>query len=303
MQQKPFFSFSFRTESANFETEPKTFVMWKQSWILIAALALAVPAWSQGIKTPAPSPHQIITQDFGLSQLTIDYSRPSVKGRTIFGGLVPFDKVWRTGANAVTTLAFGDDVQLDGHEVKAGKYALYTIPSQGGDWTIILNRDVKNWGTQYSEKDDVLRFKVSGVQLPFQIETLTINVDAIRDTSAILYLAWDHTYVPIRLTTQVDSAIMTEISRGMQGAKKPYAAAARYYMNSGRDLHQALDWVNEALKASPAANNFYLKAQIQAKMNDKSGAEASARQGIEAARKAGNKEYEQMNQKLLDSLH
>lgn len=266
-------------------------------WILL----VAIPVFGQGVKTPAPSPHQVVTQDFGLSQVVIDYSRPGVKGRTVFGGLVPYNKVWRTGANAVTTLTFGADVALEGHPVKAGKYALYTIPAPDA-WTIILNKDVKNWGTQYKEGDDVLRFKVEPIQMPFQIETLTLNLDAIRDSTAVLYLAWDHTYVPIHVTTAVDAAIMSEIHQAMQGAKKPYLAAARYYLNSGRDLGQALEWINAQLKARPAANAYYLKAQIQAKMNDKQGAAASARQGIEAAQKAHNQEYEEMNQTLLKSL-
>lgn len=275
--------------------------MLKQSWIAICALALTLPASGQGIKTPAPSPHQVITQDFGLSRITIDYSRPSVKGRTIFGGLEAYNEPWRTGANAVTTVDFGQDVQLEGHDVKAGKYALYTIPGVH-EWTIILNKDVKNWGTEYSKADDVLRFKVTAVQLPFQIETFTINLDALRDSTAVLYLAWENTYVPIKVTTHVDQAIMEEITQGMQGAKKPYFAAARYYLSSGRDLHQALDWINAAIKERPAANAYYLKAQIQAKMNDKSGAAASARKGVEAAKKAGSKEYQKMNQELLDSV-
>lgn len=275
--------------------------MLKQSLTVFLTLLLAVPAVSQEVKTPAPSPHQVVTQDFGLSRITIDYSRPGVKGRTIFGDLVPYGKEWRTGANGVTTVAFGADVELEGHDVKAGKYALYTIPGPH-DWTIILNKDVKNWGTQYNEKDDVLRFQVSSYQLPFPIETLTINVDALRDSTAVLYLIWDHTYVPIKMTTHIDGAIMTEINKGMQGDKKPYVAAARYYLNSGRDLNQALEWVDAELKQHPVANVYYLKAQIQAKMNDKKGAVASATQGIAAAKKAGNAEYEQMNQALLKQL-
>ncbi len=162
----------------------------------------ATVVFAQGPKKPAPSPHQVITQDFALSHITVDYSRPGVKGRTVFGGLVPYNKVWRTGANAVTTLDFGKDVKLEGHEVKAGKYALYTIPTEN-EWTIILNKDVKNWGTEYKEADDVLRFKVSPIHVNIPIETFTINFDQLRDTSAVMYLIWDHTYVPIKITTSL----------------------------------------------------------------------------------------------------
>lgn len=275
--------------------------MKKRPLLLLGALFLAASALAQGVKTPAPSPHQVITQDFGLSHITIDYSRPGVKGRQIFGGLVPYGKEWRTGANAVTTIEFGQDVELEGHAVKAGKYALYTIPTSQ-DWTIILNKDVKNWGTEYKQADDVMRFQVPSYQLPMQIETLTINLDALRDSTGVLYLIWDHTYVPIKVTSHIDQAIMNEITEGMKGDKKPYLAAARYYLQSGRDLKQALDWVNSGLKQAPAPNAYYLKAQIQAKMNDKAGAAATAKQGLDAAKKAGNAEYEQMLGQLLSGL-
>lgn len=273
--------------------------------IMITTLMLAVCSqtlFAQGVKTPAPSPHQVITQDFGLSQITIDYCRPSMKGRTIFGGLVPYDQEWRTGANAVTTIDFGQDVELDGNPVKAGKYALYTIPSEG-EWTIILNKDIKNWGTQYTQSDDVLRFKVNTQQLPFQIETFTINLDNLRDSTATLYMIWENTYVPIQITTHIDGQIMSEIQKGMQSDKKPYAAAAGYYLRMNRDLTTALGWVNDALKINPKAFNiYYLKAQIQSKMNDKSGAIASARQGAELAKAANNNEFVKMNEQLISSL-
>ncbi|MGH2645894.1 MAG: DUF2911 domain-containing protein, partial [Chitinophagaceae bacterium] len=244
----------------------------------------------------------IITQDFGLSTITIDYSRPSMKGRTIFGGLVPYNQEWRTGANAVTTIDFGQDVELEGHPVKAGKYALYTIPGEG-EWTIILNKDVKNWGTQYSQSDDVLRFKVNTQQLPFPIETFTINMDNLRDSTATLYMIWGNTYVPVQVTTPIDNQIMSEIQDGMKSDKKPYIAAASYYLRMNRDLNTALGWVNDALKENPKGFNvYYLKAQIQSKMNNKSGAIASAKQGAELAKAANNDEYVKMNEQLISSL-
>lgn len=166
----------------------------------LCCLNLAFGQMSEKPDKPAASPHQVVKQAFALSHITIDYSRPGVKGREIFGGLVPYDKVWRTGANAVTTIEFGLDVKLNGHLVKAGKYAVYTIPT-AGDWTIILNKDIDVWGTEYAKSDDVVRFQATPVPLSFSIETFTINIDKIRDNSCILYLAWDQTYVPIEVTT------------------------------------------------------------------------------------------------------
>lgn len=274
----------------------------KTALLTAAVLFCSAALFAQGVKTPAPSPHQVITQDFGLSQITIDYSRPGIKGRTVFGDLVPYGKEWRTGANAVTTIEFGQDVQLEGHEVKAGKYALYTIPQQD-QWTIILNKDIQNWGTDYSQADDVLRFDVPSYQVPVSLESFTINIDSLRDSSAIIYMIWEHTYVPIHVTTNIDGQIMSQIEKGMQSDKKPYAAAAKYYLQTGRDLNQALKWVDAGLKENPkAVSAYYLKAQIQAKMNNKAGAIATAKQGIEAAKAAKNDEYVEFNEKLISSL-
>ncbi len=167
--------------------------------LALASFSCFTMAFAQETKKPAASPHQVVKQDFALSQITIDYSRPGVKDRKIFGDLVPYNKVWRTGANAVTTVEFSEDVHLEGNPVKAGKYALYTIPG-ADEWTIILNKDIDNWGLEYAQADDVLRFQVKPIPLPFKIETFTINVDNIRDTSCVLYLAWDQTYVPIKIT-------------------------------------------------------------------------------------------------------
>lgn len=171
--------------------------------LLLSCMSLALA--QGGPKKPAASPRQVVVQDFATSKITIDYSRPGVKGRTIFGDHEAYGKVWRTGANAVTTIDFGQDVQLEGHPVKAGKYALFTIPT-ASSWTIILNKDVQNWGTEYKKEDDVLRFEVPSYPMPFKVETLTINLDSLRDNSAILYIIWENTYVPIHLTTSGGTA-------------------------------------------------------------------------------------------------
>jgi hypothetical protein len=275
----------------------------KQLILLVVLAAASLTSLSaQNIRTPAPSPHQVVTQDFALSTITIDYSRPGVKGRRIFGGLVPYGKEWRTGANAVTTIAFGQDVRLEGHAVKAGKYALYTIPTPG-EWTIMLNKDVKNWGTEYSSGDDVLRFSVPSYHIPVSVESFTINVDSLRDTSAVIYMIWDHTYVPIHVTANIDTTIMSDIQAGMKSGKKPYFAAASYYLKTNRDLGQALRWTDAALKENPSAfRTWYLKAQIQAAMKDKAAAVATARQGLAAAKKANNGEYVGMISKFIASL-
>lgn len=268
---------------------------------MLPLLAAAVFAQAQNIKMPAPSPHQVLKQDFALSYIAIDYSRPGVKGRTVFGDLVPYDKVWRTGANAVTTIEFGENVKVEGHDVPAGKYAVYTIPGEN-EWTIIFNNDVKNWGTEYKGGDDFLRFTVPSYQISEQVETFTIQVDSITNTSAVVYILWDHTYVPFRVTADIDSTVMAEIDKGMQGDKKPYFAAASYYFQTGRDLKKALEWADAAAKENPTAYYmFYLKAEIQAKLGDKAGAIRTASQSMELAKAANNNDYVRLNEKLIAS--
>src|SRR5690625_2074051 len=162
-------------KSSLFLRKLNSFVMKKIFLIALAIFSCLNLAFAQKAKKPAASPHQVVKQDFALSQITIDYSRPGVKDRKIFGGLVPYNKAWRTGANAVTTVEFGLDVTLEGNLVKAGKYTLYTIPG-ADEWTIILNKDIDTWGLEYAQADDVLRFQVKPIPLPFKIETFTINV-------------------------------------------------------------------------------------------------------------------------------
>lgn len=275
--------------------------MKKLFFLTLPLLAAAVFAQAQNIKMPAPSPHQALKQDFALSYIAIDYSRPGVKGRTVFGDLVPYDKVWRTGANAVTTIEFGENVKVEGHDVPAGKYAVYTIPGEN-EWTIIFNNDVKNWGTEYKGGDDFLRFTVPSYQISEQVETFTIQVDSITNTSAVVYILWDHTYVPFRVTADIDSTVMAEIDKGMQGDKKPYFAAASYYFQTGRDLKKALEWADAAAKENPTAYYmFYLKAEIQAKLGDKAGAIRTASQSMELAKAANNNDYVRLNEKLIAS--
>lgn len=207
--------------------------MWNKKISLALALVLSgTGLFAQGVKKPAASPHQVITQDFALSKITIDYSRPGAKGRTVAGELVPYGKEWRTGANAVTTIEFGQDVRLEGHEVKAGKYALYSIPNKQ-EWTIILNKDVKNWGTEYSQADDVLRFNVPSRQIPVHVENFTINIDSLRDSSAVIYLMWEHMYVPIHVTASIDPQTLSQTGQAANSDRKPYAAAATYYSDKG----------------------------------------------------------------------
>ncbi|UPK67772.1 DUF2911 domain-containing protein [Chitinophaga filiformis] len=255
------------------------------------------------VKMPAPSPGQTIHQDFALSFVEVNYSRPAMKGRTIMGDLVPYGKVWRTGANNATTITFGDDVTFGGTAVKAGKYGLLTIPGKS-EWTVILTKSLDVTSpAAYKPENDVVRVKVTPAELPFAVENFMISFDDISANEANMLLIWEKTMITVPLKADVDSKVMAQLDAAMKGDKKPYFQAASYYYETNRDLKQALAWVEEAVKENPTA--FWvatLKARIQAKAGDKKGAKATAEKAIELAKTAKNDDYVTINQKIIASL-
>lgn len=250
--------------------------------------------------TPRPSSNQMITQAFGLSQVTITYSRPNMNGRKIFGGLQPFGEVWRTGANEATTIQFKDEVSVAGHQVPAGKYALFTIPGKD-EWTIIINKTANQWGAySYKQADDLLRFTVKPQTLKSAVETFTIQFQNVRESSMELHLMWENTDVSIPMAIDDDARIMANIAQAMQAEKKPYYAAMQYYYEHNKDLGKALEWANILEKRDMKATYYKLwKARIQLKMGDKAGAIATATQGVELAKASNNDEYVRLNEAVL----
>ncbi|MGD1018656.1 MAG: DUF2911 domain-containing protein [Verrucomicrobiia bacterium] len=261
---------------------------------------------------PAASPTATLKQHVGLTDIEIVYSRPSVKGRTIFGGIVPYDVVWRTGANASTKISFSTAVKLNGNEVPAGKYALYTIPGEK-EWTVIISKDTNSFGAfGYKQENDLVRFKVTPVQLAdTSIETFVIEFNHIRDESAIINLSWDKTVVPIKLELDVVSKVVPQIEAALASPDKKqpqfYFQAATFYFNHDLDLKKALAWLDTGLADKPriAYELLNLKARILAKQGDKDGAIAAAKQSSELAVQAEgpNSSFVKMNQDLISSLH
>jgi hypothetical protein len=270
---------------------------------LLFALVIALGAGAQGIKTPSPSPSQTLKQEFALSSIEINYSRPLVKGRKIFGDLVPYGKMWRTGANGATKITFGEDVKVGGVAVKAGSYALYSIPNKV-EWEIILNKGVNNGGLSgYKTEEDVARFKVKAEELPFSIESFTIDIADVKANTASIDLLWDNVLVRIPLEADIDSKIMSQIDNAINTDSRPYFQAASYYFDNGKDLKKALEWVNKAIEAQPDAFWIaHLKAKIQAKSGDKAGAKATAQKSIALAKQAKNDDYVALNEKLIATL-
>jgi len=258
---------------------------------------------SQQIKTPAPSPPQTIKQDFGLSSIELSYSRPGIKGRKIFGDLVPYGKVWRTGANSATTITFGDDVTIGSTKIAAGKYGLLSIPD-ASEWTIIITKqlDVTN-PAEYKQDQDVARVTVQSTELPFPIETFTILFSNVTSNTCDLQLVWDQTVVTLSIKTEIDSKIMAQIDEAINKDHKPYFNAAVYYLDNGKDLNKALDWFNKATDANPTGYFiFYQKARCLAKLGKKQDAIAVAQKAIQLAKDAKNDDYVALNEKLIASL-
>lgn len=277
--------------------------MLKRFFIAAAAVCIFSMADAQGLNTPAPSPSQTIKQEFALSSVELSYSRPAMKGRKIFGDLVPFGKVWRTGANGPTTITFGDEVMIGGKKVPAGQYGLLAIPDKD-NWTIVITKqlDVTNPGA-YKAENDVTRATVKATTLKDQVESFTIQFANIKPNSCDLQIMWENTAVALPITTDIDSKIMAQIGDAMNKDSRPYFESAYYYMNNGKDLNQALVWFDKAVAQNPDA--FWVqhqRANCLAKLGKKEDAKAAAQKSIELAKAAGNDDYVRLNEKLLAQL-
>jgi hypothetical protein len=268
-------------------------------FIVAGCLLMSLQTYAQ--LTPAPSSTQTIVQNFGLGKIILTYSRPNVKGRKIFGYTEPYNAVWRTGANAATTITFTDDVTLEGHKVAAGTYGLFSIPGQD-QWTIILNKTAKQWGAyDYKAADDYLRFTVKPAQLQENVETLTLQFTNVFPTSADLNLLWEHTALVVHLTTDIDARVMARIDSAMQTANKPYYDAIIYYWNNNKDMDKALPWAI-ALQQAPGFPPYVVKlwlARVELKKGDKAAAIKTAQEGVAAAQTANSTEYTRLNTEVI----
>lgn len=271
--------------------------------ILFSALGLlSFQSNAQRIEMPAPSPLQTVVQKFGMGEVTIEYSRPGVKDRKIFGDIVPYGKIWRTGANASTKITFTTDVELEGNPVKAGTYALYTIPDRN-TWEIMLYSDLKLGGNvaEYNKENEVLRVVVKPIAIPMKIETMTLNLGDVQPTSGVITMLWENVFLPIKITTSIDEQVMKNIEASMKSEEPDYFRAAGYYFDNDKDLKQALEWATKAVELNPKAfYMIYLKAKIEYKMGDKKAGKASAEQTIKSAEEAKNADYVALAKKLLE---
>lgn len=265
--------------------------------LMVCLMLLSGIAVSAQIDLPAPSPLGTVSQKIGFADVTIAYSRPSAKGRVIFGDLVPFDKIWRTGANAATKISFSQDVKIEGAAVKAGEYSVFTIPGKD-KWTIVLNADVKASTGSYTQDKDVLRFSVAPMPLTNKVETFSITFNDLTSNSATVELSWDKTAVRFKVENEVDAVVMENIKKQTAGVSSgTYYAAARYYYDTNRDLTQALKWIDMAFaNQDPAFYMLRQKSLIQAGLKDYKGAIATAELSLAKAKEAKNDDYIKMNE-------
>lgn len=272
----------------------------------LAFLLCSLISIAQQIQMPQASPSAKIAQKVGLTDVTVDYSRPSTKDRKIFGELVPYGQVWRTGANGATVLSFSTDVLIDGKTIPAGQYALYAIPGKS-EWTMILSKNIKLWGAiGYDPSEDILRFKAQPAKLSKKSETFEISFANMTDTGSDISLKWEKTKVDFRIETEVDPLVMAQIKEYVieSDSTDPsllYSAASYYYTNS-KDLNLAYDWINESVDEDPKYWTMHLKAKIEAALGKKTDAVESAEEAIGLAEEAGNPDYVGLNERLIKSL-
>lgn len=254
------------------------------------------------VKTPQSSPNSTVSQVVGLTDVTIDYSRPSAKGRTIFGDLVPFGKLWRTGANLNSTVSFSEDVVINGTTLKKGKYALFTTP-KADMWEVVFYTDTDNWGTpeEWNANKVAVMTNVDPIALVNNVETLTISINNITNDSATLDLSWEKTMVSVKFIVPTQKAAMASIEKTLAGPTAgDYFSSAQYLLQSNGDMNKALEYINKATSMTkPGAEIpfWYLrqKSLIQAKLDDKSGAIETAKLSLAGAEKAKNNDYVKMN--------
>jgi hypothetical protein len=254
------------------------------------------------VKTPQASPLAKIDQVVGLTNIQIEYSRPSAKGRTVYGDLVPFGKHWRTGANANTTVSFSEDVKIAGKDLKKGKYALFTTP-KADSWDVIFYTDTNNWGLpeEWNEAKVALKVTVKPETTTKSVESFSIFLNNLTNDSGVMELSWERTTVAIPFSVPTQEAAMKSIEKTLAGpAAGDYFAAAQYFYQTNNDLNKALSWVTTAVSLTAKNTDvpywyLRLKSLIQAKLGDKKGAIITAKESLNLAVKAGNGDYEKMN--------
>lgn len=270
--------------------------------ILVLALAFSFVSYGQ-VNTPAPSPFSKVEQKVGLTDVTLEYSRPAMRGRTIFGDLVPYGKIWRTGANARTKISFSNDVTVGGNTLTAGTYAIFTIP-QEKSWDVIFYKESDGRGAPRELDKSKVAAMVNApvMEMPMDVQSFTITFDDLTNNSAMIGMLWAKTYVGVEFKVPTDEMVQASIKDALDGPGfGDYYASAVYYLNEGKDINKAKEWMDKAMSMTDTPRFWHLRQQslIYAKAGDKDGAIKAAKQSLAQAEKAGNADYVKMNKDSL----
>lgn len=276
----------------------------KKLFITSIAVWIMFFADAQTWKAPQTSTTQTIKQNFALSSIEITYSRPGIKGRKIFGGLVPFGTIWRTGANDANVLTFGDTVFIGGTKIAPGKYGLASIPHEKS-WTLIITKqlDVTD-AASYKKDQDVVRVEAKAMDMSESMETFTMQFANIKNGSCDLQLMWDRTAVSLPITTNIEERMKAQIEQVINKDNRPYFNAALYYMNNNLDLKKALAWFDKALELEPTLlRNHNQRARCLQKMGRIEEAKTGAKKGLELAKEQKNDDFTKAFETLLTELN
>ena len=276
----------------------------KKNLIIALFVSFSYTSYAQ-ITTPKPSPFSKVEQKVGLTDVILEFSRPGMRGRKIFGDLVPYGKLWRTGANENTKITFSTDVTVGKNTLKAGTYAIYTIPNKD-KWEIIFYADSDNWGNpkEWDDTKVIAKTSVKTFPTPMKVETFTMTFDDLTNSSAVLGILWENTYVGIQFETPTDKAVMVSINKTMSGTPEAndYFSAAVYFYQQEKDINQAVTWIDKAIELSSDEPKFWYyrnQSLILAKAGDKKRAIKAAKRSLELSTKAGNSDYIKMNKSSL----
>jgi hypothetical protein len=262
-------------------------------------LMLGNIAYAQ-LETPQPSPAATFTQKVGLADIKVEYSRPAMKGRKIMGNVVPLNgELYRLGANSATKFTTSDSLTIMGKGLPKGSYVMMARPNKDS-WEIIFNKNQNVSAFNYKAEDDVVKVSVKPQTNPMTVQSFTMGIGNITNTSADIEISWENTFVAVPFTTDVDSKVMAQIKQKLDGpTQNEYFAMSQYYMDNGKDLNQALDFVNKAVAKGERFWMLRHKSLVQAKLGDKVGALTSAKRSLELAKEAKNNDYIRMNEESI----
>jgi len=270
-----------------------------KNFIFSLCLLLSFNISSQ-IQTPAPSPATKVQQTIGLTNITLEYARPSVRDRAVFGNLVPFNKMWRTGANENSIISFSTSIKIGDTDVPAGKYSVYTIPNENS-WEFILYSDYNNWGlpSDWDENKVVVRQKFTPIKLENKMESFKFALDDLTNNSFTLGVTWGYFYLPVEIKLPTTKIVMSSIEKVLKNpTSSDLYKAAVYLLQENRDLRMAKEWMNQSIAMMDVPMFYHLRQQslIYAALKDYKMAIKVAKSSLEKSIVAGNTDYEKMNQ-------